>query len=264
MTGIELRGDGQGAKLPERLVFIPGPGRAGRAGALPGEGLALAHSSTGSSALLQKRALKCPGGGGVGTCTLVKNRCFLAEGPRTRPLLTWAQKLCVSQVGCWVCRGCCEAGVEARAGRGCSSSCHEPGGRGAGVVKPASHTRGLESQAAGQALRDPTARSPGGQSRSSRQTPFSSSEFEVKLQKRIRHKVRVSGEMALLGFNWEQSKCVSRSKLAGGSISVVCGRYFRERLSGCPAGRPLTGGGPQTTTDVTAPQEGHCRGGGAR
>lgn len=139
-----------------------------------------------------------------------------------------------------------------------------PGGRGTGVLKPASHTRGLKSQAAGQALRDPTARSPGGQSRSSRQTPFSSSEFEVKLQKRIRHKVRVSGEMALLGFNWEQSKCVSRSKLAGGSISVVCGRYFRERLSGCPAGRPLTGGGPQTTTDVTAPQEGHCRGGGAR
>lgn len=63
-----------------------------------------------------------------------------------------------------------------------------PGGRGAGVVKAASHTRGLESQAAGQALRDPTARSPGGQSRSSRQTPFSSSEFEVKLQKLIRHK----------------------------------------------------------------------------
>lgn len=62
------------------------------------------------------------------------------------------------------------------------------GGRGAGVVKAAGHTRGLENQASGQALRDPTARSPGGQSRSSRQTPFSSSEFEVKLQKRIRHK----------------------------------------------------------------------------
>lgn len=31
---------------------------------------------------------------GPGSCTLwLKNRCFLAKGPRTRPLLTWTQKL---------------------------------------------------------------------------------------------------------------------------------------------------------------------------